>query len=478
LARKWLRERLIVIDDIERKHENLSIDEILGFIDDAVQNLDCRVLLILNSDQLKDSDIWETFRERVIDQEIQLATTPDDAFTIASKLEPSPYEEPLRLAVDAMQLNNIRIIRKIIRAVTRLLQGREALSAAVLDRVVPSTALLSAIYYKGLGDGPDFDFVLSYGGPYEPAFAEAARRLDHPEEPLQDDPEAANRERWELLMSKLGIHSADEFELLVIHYLRSGLMDAAAVAKIVDRYVAEECKIEAGNRLHQFFEDSYWRPDFTRPQMLERARLLMQDVPLFSPRQVTQLHDHARDILGAPDQANEIIAACVTAFEERNANAEQRGDDSDPNPFGDELHPEIVRAIQEASARSQAPMTLLRVCRRIRERNGWGAREQALMRSVTAADYEAAIRSVTGDDLKLLLLQSMEIHKKPAVYQADFQSAADSFVQACRTIVAAEPDSRFGKLIKVVFRRADRIQDLQLPAEPAPLLPDRGEIQM
>jgi Cdc6-like AAA superfamily ATPase len=71
-----LKERFIIIDDIERKHEKLSIDEILGFIDDCVLNYKCRILLVLNSDKLADKLIWEQFREKVIDQELRLDTTP------------------------------------------------------------------------------------------------------------------------------------------------------------------------------------------------------------------------------------------------------------------------------------------------------------------------------------------------------------------------------------------------------------------
>ncbi|GEP62094.1 hypothetical protein [Reyranella soli] len=71
IAAPWLlKDRCIVIDDIERKHQNLSIDEILGFIDDCVQNHGCRILLILNSDQLEDKKLWEPLREKVIDQDI------------------------------------------------------------------------------------------------------------------------------------------------------------------------------------------------------------------------------------------------------------------------------------------------------------------------------------------------------------------------------------------------------------------------
>ena len=46
-----LRDRLIVIDDIERKHAKLGIDEVLGFIDDYSKQFRVKFVLVLNDDQ-------------------------------------------------------------------------------------------------------------------------------------------------------------------------------------------------------------------------------------------------------------------------------------------------------------------------------------------------------------------------------------------------------------------------------------------
>lgn len=62
LAPLMLRERVIVIDDIERKHDKLGIDEILGFIDEYTQRNNARFVLILNNNQLAKREVWETLR--------------------------------------------------------------------------------------------------------------------------------------------------------------------------------------------------------------------------------------------------------------------------------------------------------------------------------------------------------------------------------------------------------------------------------
>lgn len=158
-----LRQRLIVLDDIERKHEKLNIDEILGFIDEFTQQHDSRFVLILNSDQLANRDVWDTLREKVVDQELRLTTSASEAFDIAFEMTKSAYAEQIRASIETCGITNIRIIRKVIKAVNRILGGRQNLSDSVLWRVIPSTVLLSAIHYKGIEDGPDFNFVLTRG---------------------------------------------------------------------------------------------------------------------------------------------------------------------------------------------------------------------------------------------------------------------------------------------------------------------------
>jgi hypothetical protein len=94
-------------------------------------------VLILNSDQLGQRAVWDTLREKVVDQEIQLLTVPDEAFEIAIALTPSRHSDHIKKAADTCGLTNIRIVRKVIRSVNRILGARN-LSDAILARVVPS----------------------------------------------------------------------------------------------------------------------------------------------------------------------------------------------------------------------------------------------------------------------------------------------------------------------------------------------------
>ncbi|MDV7211348.1 P-loop NTPase fold protein [Azotobacter beijerinckii] len=460
-APMMIKGRFIVIDDIERKHDKLSIDEILGFIDDCVQSQGCRILLILNSDQLGDKKLWELFREKVIDQELRLDTSPSEAFDIATTLTPTACAAQVRPAVEACQITNIRIIRKIIRVVNHLLANRGQLPPDVLDRVIPSATLLSAIHYKGLEDGPDFDFVLNFNSMLVAMLACETKKRGE-----EETPEVKARERWRLLMDKLGIPGSDEFEALVVDYLKSGLIEGAAVGRIIDHYLAEGRELAARTRVHDFFERCIWHPEVPEAELLEELRAMLPDVGLLDMMLVTDLHEQAMRLTGGARLAQELIDGWLVAFRQRQRQRHRQGEELDLNfnYFRRPLHPDISNEISAAQARQQSTVTLLEVCRRVREDHGWGTREEILMKSVTPADYESVIRATTGADLKLLLLQSMDFLKNRGMYDSHFGGATQSFLDACQVIVQRDPDIRLSRLICNLFREAGMEPELTAPA--------------
>lgn len=259
-----LRNTVIVLDDIERKHDKLGIDEVLGFIDEYSNQYGSRFVLLLNDDQLANQELWRTFREKVIDQELKLDTTPEEAFAIAIQLTPSPYEDALKRALLSCELTNIRIVEKIIKVANRIL-NKGPLDEAVLTRVVPSIVLFSAIHYRGLENGPDFHFALDVGSPDWYDFAR-----DKNMEPTEED---KRKDRWRLLMQELGIHGCDEFEAILVEFLESGLFDADKIASVIDRYTAEKQNLEARETANQFLSKVY------------STGIIASMTPSWSPRQ-------------------------------------------------------------------------------------------------------------------------------------------------------------------------------------------------
>lgn len=438
LAPMMLRDKVIVIDDIERKHEKLDIDEILGFIDEYTQRHKARFVLVLNSDQLAKREVWDTLREKVIDQELKLLTTPEEAFGIAVGLFPSRHAEAIKRASIACGLTNIRIIGKIIKAANRIL-GDRALEQALLARVVPSIVLFSAIHYKGLEDGPDFQFALSIGSPSD--WGDFIK--DKNKEPTDKD---KRRAKWRLLMGELGIHGCDEFEALVVEFLESGLFDSSKLTPIIDRYVAEKQNIEAREKASQFLTKVFWDHRIDDTQLLEMSKELPAIAGQLDPYVCSELDIALASIPGAGGVGQAIIDGWIAVF--RGQNHERINDD---NPFNRPLHAAIAAEFAAVNAQAQARTTVLDACMHVMENGGWGAMQEIAMKGATAADFESAIRGMEIEKLRKFMRRMIEMRLQRQTYDPHFGTATERFVEACRAIANDPASSRLAGLIKRLF---------------------------
>lgn len=443
-----LRGKLIVLDDIERKHENLNIDEVLGFIDELTQQYDCRFVLILNSDQLAKREVWNILREKVVDQELCLNTTPAEAFNIAVGLTPSPYADRICASIEICGLTNIRIVRKVIKTVNQIIGERHGLSGAVLTRVIPSIVLLAAIHYKGIEDGPDFDFVLAFG-----TVRDATLLADKEDKETEDGKRKA---RWKRLLRELGIRSSDDFELLVADFLHSGLFDVSKVAEIIDRYVSEDVSMSIRNDCNEFFQRKIWNHALTENELITEARELVDRAYLLDAYTLTALHESISELPGGLEIADSMLARWIDNF--RNQNLKEV---NFRNFFQRKLHPLIEAEFNLINAKAQANTSALEACTSIIKNSGWGPREEISLKSATVQDMEIIIRTSEVRDLQLFMGKMLELCANKQNYEKHFGTAMDNFVQACRNIANDPNSGRLSKLINILFSESNLAEAIQ-----------------
>lgn len=433
-----LRQKLIVLDDIERKHEKLNIDELLGFIDEFTQQHHCRFMLILNSDQLARRDVWDILREKVIDQELKLTTSAFEAFAVSISLTPSIYAEQIRTAVITCGLTNIRIIRKIIKVVNRILENRQDLTESVLWRVIPSTVLLSAIHYKGLEDGPDLEFVLTHNsiGNWD-MFSTKKQEVTE---------ESKRHSKWKLLINELKILQCDDFEILVADFLQSGLFDISQLSQIIDRYIKEADESNARFAVHQFFERSFWYHTLTEDELIAEAVELSKRVHLLDAQTVSSLCEVISELPNSDDIIDDILSSWISMFRSKNF------EDAEFSYFSlYKLHPKILAEFENIKAKNQVETSVLDACRSVSENNGWSSRQEIAFKSSTVQDMETIIRKSPISDMRLFMAKMIDICINKDMYEKYFGSAMDNFIQACRNIVADPQAHRLGNLIKKLF---------------------------
>ena len=108
---------LIVFDDIERKADSLPLKNFLGLVNFLSEQASCKVIIILNEDQLSEDDKKElgVFREKLIDREVLFAPS----YTDNAKLF-FHDQQLFDRAVDvftSVECRNLRVINKCYLAV-------------------------------------------------------------------------------------------------------------------------------------------------------------------------------------------------------------------------------------------------------------------------------------------------------------------------------------------------------------------------
>lgn len=451
MAPAVLKDKVIVIDDIERKHENLGIDEVLGFIDEYSKRYGVKFVLILNDDQLSSKGdqekLWSTFREKVIDREIRLTTSPEEAFSIAISLAPSKYSESLKKASISCDLTNIRIIVKIIKAANQILSDRD-LEEAIQARVIPSIVLFSAIHYRGLEDGPDFNFALNAGN-----FDWIRYARDQDAEPTLEE---KRQECWQMLLQELGIHACDEFEKRLVEFLDSGLFDVASIVTIIERYVTEIEAMKAREAAQTFLTRAFWDHRVEEAQLVAEAAALPPIAGLLPPLVATELDGVLAKMDGGAPVGQAIIDSWITAF--------KAGDPSfvDDDTFHtNPLHPDIQAEFAALKDSAQANATVLDACMYIINNNAWGAFQRVTMSQATAYDFESVIRTIDDQVIfRRFMRRMIDMRLHRATYDPHFGTATERFVEACRNIVNDKSSPRLAGLIHRLFESTSLMPEL------------------
>ena len=433
-----VKDKLIVIDDLERKHSTLHTDEVMGFLSEYSDSHGAQFLVLLNLEKLGD-ELWNTLHEKVVDGEVVLDPSSSEAFDIAANGATDGYIAIARTTCSKLKLTNIRVIRKILRVLHRISKIAGPNNTAY-DRWVPSTVLLVASHYRGIENAPSFQYITSFN-----TFAHAAREVSQGN---QDDKE----KEWAELLTELGIQVSDEYETSIYEYLQSGLMDEKGIENILGRYQREQ---EQGNmyaRRRDFFLAYWWDPSLSESDLKVMANEVSTNVENLSPSEVSELVG-VIDKLGDAALSRQVLDRWVASVNSRPEFQTLR--DTDLVHDFDQLHPEVQTALQKVIATSCPPLTLVEAVLHIARNSSWGNRQTRPIENATQAEYEAAIRSLKLADLRTFLYEHLKWHGQQLGNEY-FPNGVSNFIGACRHICSVEPSSRLTSMIRRTFEAAKK----------------------
>ena len=451
IALQWISEfvkgKLIVIDDVERKHKDLGVGELLGIINEYSETRGARFLVLLNTGELKDStELWATLHEKVFDSEIILQPTGSESFEIAAEGRTGPHLPDVRQALAILNISNIRVIRRILKVAERI-ASIKSVSDAPTSRWIPSTVLMSASSYRAVENAPPFEYIKSYN-----SFARAFEKKDQP-----PDPEELG---WDSMLDKLGIRFADEFEDVLDSFLRSGLLDELRIEALFSGY-KNEAEIEAARQKRRiFFTAVFWDHKKSNSELIAMVRDLLSSVNLLGPDEVTDLISVARD-LGDAGLAQQFLDSWSQSLPTRAAyqDVDEGSFDHPHRPYD----PDVDRILKSLKRSQHPSLSVVEVAERVVKNSGWGDREKAALKNSTIDQYENALNELRNDDLRHFVRTHIDWIRNGA-YDDNFKTGIHNFVAAAKRIYDASPESRLSGILLNAFKS----QGLAAKLQPCP----------
>ena len=240
--------QLICIDDLDRRGEKLRVEDVLGLVSFLKEEKRCKLVLLLNEEQLqgKDKEVFDRLFEKVIDTRLVFAPTPAEAVAIAIA---GTDELSQRIAQNCERLgiSNIRVIKKIERLVREIDAVVSDRSEAVKLQTAHTLTMLG--WTKFQPDlAPPFSFYAT----------------DSLSRYMEENAELSDEEvRWTAITEAYEFLYLDDYDAVLMDSVKTGIPDFDAIkAKAIEQDEAKtnrdaRAAIEAGFRpFHDSFDDN------------------------------------------------------------------------------------------------------------------------------------------------------------------------------------------------------------------------------
>lgn len=162
LQYKLVRDYIVCFDGLERKNSSLSVREVMSLAEELARHKGCKVVLIFNHNSFTD-DIdkqeFEVYREKVVDALLDFAPSHGENLSCVFSTADPLFPKLERLAI-ALNLKNIRVIKKLKKLIDTFYPALEIADELILDEFLNHAIILCWSYFLR-GEALPYEFVRS-----------------------------------------------------------------------------------------------------------------------------------------------------------------------------------------------------------------------------------------------------------------------------------------------------------------------------
>lgn len=420
-----VRNQIVCIDDLERVGDGLSTKNILGLVSYLKEQRKCKVVLLLNNEGLQ-GEAEKEFNnqlEKVVDVEMRFEPTALEAAEIGIDKTNSFYEILKKNCV-ALEIVNVRVIRKIQRLAKRFEELISGHDMRILESAVPSIVLFGwCVYQPTLAPSPE----------YIKNFNRFSALIDNKTESEQE-------QKWRAPLTAMGFLTFDGLDELLLISIQRGYFDEVAVEEAAQKFDKEH-KIKdqdnsfhsAWNKFHHSFKDN---ADEVLDEMYEAFKKGIQAV---SPQNLDGTINLFRK-MGREKQADEMVDMYM---KERN----EGQDFYDPNHsmFLNIKDEKLAKAFSEKLTTFKDERKPKDILINIATYSGWNPEDINTLSNVSSSEFYEMFKQTEGLDLRTVVSQALKFGK--------YGDASQEMIK-----ISTEAEKALQKIAKESDMNAERVR--------------------
>jgi hypothetical protein len=417
-----VKNQLVCLDDLERAGAGLNQRDILGLASSLKEQRNCKVVLLLNDEEMEEAEKAEFDRqlEKVVDIPLVFDPSPEDAAAIALAGD-TDLEQMLRTHLVHLGIVNIRVIKKIERLADRLMEILAGRTKPVVDQAIAAVVLGGWVELQK-NEAPPFETLKTYN--------RLAASLGGVEGGEGVQP------KWVDRLQGYPFAYADDFDLLIFDgvqrgfFNEKGLQDAAIV---LEHQLAQNARENSFSRAwEQYWQDLAVDDDELLSDIYKGA---LENLKAINPVNISGTVKLFREA-GWDTQADELIAAYVAAHDE-----DKRFFDLRQHHFmrDDEPDPRLLEVFSEKFAEFVDERDPREMLRDISRRRGWNDEDVALLAGMSVDELVAMFEGIKGPDLKASIQLATQLGRSGS---PESEKLAGSLTEAMKVIAAKSPQKK------------------------------------
>jgi len=365
--------QIVCIDDLERKGKELRTADVLGYISYLREERGCKVVLLLNDQQLNDKEDFEAYLEKVVDINLRFAPTSAEIADIAIPDE-TEIGKMIREHAAVLGITNIRVVRKIYGLALDLAPLLRGYSPRVTVDAIRTLAIFGwSVLQPELAPSTEY--------------LKKANTYAGQKETMDDDI------RWRDLLMSIGFYRASAFDLLLLDSIKQGYFVETEIAKYGRLLDAADAQTVADGKMRQAWQ--FYHNSFTSTAdvaLNELFRVYQQSSVHMSLNDAVQLERLFREL--DDPRAPEFIDIYVA----ENAENPSAFELDRLAHFGQELTGEVRDKLIAAEARQKPLLTPDELFKSLAKR-GYDPDILQGVSLLSVEEYHRALKSHEGQDL-------------------------------------------------------------------------------